>query len=472
MKKNILKLSVLLSLAIFISNFVSIFAGDRQTIENHLIEIGFENVSTFIKTHHLFITFENRVYRNQVMAFSKIIRQIDELSLNSIDSVTLISQKFGISVSSTTICLDNKQISSEFSDEELINPDLFDLSSFNAKGTAFLDKSEEKQARESAAILNKLDSIASNQEKKADTDRSYSSLNQGMISLLSQFDLDPTIHKSFANQTGTKADLLLGLNFKAIFGNYDDPYKYGIFAVPEMNYVLGYGISFRGQAMVTLMDEVKEEYPNVLKDENNIRPGIVVLNYFNQINNGLFLSATVGKFTKNRYGLNLETKKFFFNSRLSLGLNLGYTGYWALVNDKVLYTNLFEIGRVTGNVSTSYRFPKYDFTVQVAYEKFVYEDEGIRFDFFRQFNDIQIGFLALFEKDIKNAGVYFTIPFPPRKYWPIRHLRVRPANSFSWQYLAKSYPWNGVRYDSGFRLDDLLYDFHPDFIDNNFNLNN
>jgi hypothetical protein len=176
----------------------------------------------------------------------------------------------------------------------------------------------------------------------------------------------------------------------------------------------------------------------------------------------------MGYFTQQRYGFDLEIKKYLINGKASLGANAGYTGHASYLKGAWYYSS---IDVLTTLVDAEYRVSQFDLMMRATYGKFLYQDRGGRLDIFRQFGELDIGFFVSKTQIGTNGGFNFAIPIFPPKYMPTGSLRIRPAPYFPWEYRYWGI-WeggaSGYRYKTGNRLDDFMKRINPDYVKNQF----
>jgi Exopolysaccharide biosynthesis protein YbjH len=257
-----------------------------------------------------------------------------------------------------------------------------------------------------------------------------------------------------SNPTFNKFDIVVHPQIRAQFGNYSDPIESQINIAPAINVSFWKGMDLTTQIIFPLQNDLK-------KEGDYIRPGLLTINQLIRLPLNSFASVSAGYFTKNRYGANLETRKYFLNGKIALGLSCGYTGFVKVLDGRWAYS---EVDLLSWDANVAYRYARYDLTVKLGYASYLNEDKGWRFDFYRQFGEVNIGFYALKTEGVLNGGFNFIIPIPPRKYNTKRIVRIRSASSFAWEYRAKGLTDNGRAYQTGNELDRLFMFYNPDYI--------
>jgi hypothetical protein len=246
-------------------------------------------------------------------------------------------------------------------------------------------------------------------------------------------------------------------NWKVQFGDFDRPVQSNINLIPEVNTTFAKGLSFKGQVIIPVQN-------NFYVDEEGkkVRPGNITLNQFVRLKDDFFISFTGGFFNLNRAGINLDLKKYLLNGDLVLGAEVGYTGYYSFTS---LEPEYYEDSKfLTAFFVAAYTYQPYDATGIIRAGNFLYNNPGIRVDVLRQFREVKIGFFALISSGEVNGGFNFSIPLPPRKYCRINPVRVRPAESFQWEYKARGFPESGKIYTTEHSIFDMMLEYNPDFV--------
>jgi hypothetical protein len=82
------------------------FSFDKDQLENDLVEKGFENVAVVLEKRHLMVTYENRIYRDEIRAV-KAVTSLLLPHVEDIETVTLIPQHRKIPLLAITIPAEN-----------------------------------------------------------------------------------------------------------------------------------------------------------------------------------------------------------------------------------------------------------------------------------------------------------------------------------------------------------------------------
>ena len=259
------------------------------------------------------------------------------------------------------------------------------------------------------------------------------------------------------NPSRFKIDLPVIPNWSAKFGDFDNPVESNINLIPELNSTLARGLTLKAQLIIPVQNDFF-----FVAERETVRLGNITLNQFASLDDNFYLNLTTGFFDKNRAGVDFEIKKLFGEGKFEIGANVGYTGYYSFTG---IQTEFYDKQRyLTAIFNAQYRYNPYDIVARLEVGNFLYNVLTARFEVLRQFGQVKIGFFAFATKDDYDGGFRFSIPIPPRKYTRLRIFRIRPSKSFAWEYRAKGFPQNGVKYQTGYNLTDMLLDYNPDFV--------
>ncbi len=255
-----------------------------------------------------------------------------------------------------------------------------------------------------------------------------------------------------------KLDATLGPSLRMRFGNFDRPLEAGFCLAPAIQVMLRRGMTLTAGVLIPL-------YTNLLDDEEGyaVRPGQVTLNQTFRLPYDLFVSASAGCFTQNRYGFDGEARKFLVHGRITIGGRLGYTGRLRVIDGSIRYT---LPDRFTWFADASWRWDRYDLLIKAGYGGFIAGDRGWRADVSRQFGEITAGFYAQRTGGMWNGGFSFIVPLPPRHYGTKGWVRVRPVSQVGWEYRARGLPETGRSYSTGNGMGDWMPGMDPAWIRN------
>lgn len=261
------------------------------------------------------------------------------------------------------------------------------------------------------------------------------------------------------NSSFFKADISLEPILSMQLGNYDRPIQALAEIAPNLQIQLARGLVFNAQLLIPIYNNLKS------MEDVSIRAGIITLSQNLRLPDDFLITATAGKFSYDRLGIDLKTKKYFFEGRLAVYTQMGYSG-WTEISDTYVSRYYDQDNYFIGRIGTEYRLAKYDLLLSASYGTFLYQDKGWRFDILRQFGETIIGFSGVLTSETYNAGFYLSIPLLPKKYAKLNKVRIRPSHSLRWGYNFRGQTYAGKNYSTGTNIINKSKEFNPFFIKN------
>ncbi len=261
------------------------------------------------------------------------------------------------------------------------------------------------------------------------------------------------------NSSLFKADVLLEPKLSFQLGNYDRPIQALIELAPTLQIQLRRGLQVNTQILIPLFNNLRS------MEGVTVRTGMINLSQNFKLPDNFFVTASAGIFTYDRLGVDLKTKKYFLNGHLAISTQMSYTTWTELaheINNRYFNKDNYFIGRI----GAEYRYAKYDLLIGASYGSFLYQDKGWRFDIYRQFNELIIGFVGIKTTDDYNAGFYLSIPLMPRKNKQIKKIRLRPSHYFKSGYNFRGSTYTGKNYSTGNNIINRSREFNPYYIKN------
>ncbi|MFO7615990.1 MAG: hypothetical protein R6V75_01920 [Bacteroidales bacterium] len=242
----------------------------------------------------------------------------------------------------------------------------------------------------------------------------------------------------FAQPAGDTARVRLVLWPQVTVQNrtYRQLYEVQMNVAPELQLEIAKGLRFSGQVIIPVVNQISEE-------GNHVRPGILTLNQRFNIGNTFYGILSAGKFTNNRYGLDLRILNFFFDGRLTLVANVGLTGSNQYIS-KLVYS---AINTLTWKLHGGFYMKHFNALVNVNYGRYLMGDHGVRLDAVRFFGRTAVGFWAMHSGGEFNGGFNFAIPLAPERYKRERRVRVGLPDHFFWEYRGRVWPKAGQSYE-------------------------
>ena len=206
---------------------------------------------------------------------------------------------------------------------------------------------------------------------------------------------------------------------------FDELYTYAINLNPAVGMALWKGGQMTAQVILPVATNLSGEM-------KRIRPGIIALSQDVRFRHNIFGKMTVGNFTNNRYGAQLEIKYRTNNGRWELGGTAGSTGFSAITREDGWYIGRKQ--RINASLNASYYEPRLNLQFDLKAGRYIYGDYGVRGDCTRHFGEYAIGLYALCTDGEINGGFHFAIPLPGKKWSRKGFFRVKPADYFAWAY--------------------------------------
>jgi hypothetical protein len=260
--------------------------------------------------------------------------------------------------------------------------------------------------------------------------------------------------QEFPLQKQYKFDFWIQPYFAAIFGNFDRPVQSNTSVALQTQFFILPGLSFNTGIMFPIINQLDGRH-------KTIRPTATYLNKF--IASGShFISATVGLFNNDQYGLNVQYRQVDLSKPWSYGLEAGLTGYYYYPKGGI-YAEIPDQLLLLADVA--YRIDRADVTLKLTGGQFLWRDKGARMEMIRQFTNVEIGFYAVKTENGSTLGFNFAVPIPPGKIAQGRKARLRTTDEFRWEYTYTRGYRIGERYRLGYQLDQKLRQYHQGYFD-------
>lgn len=230
------------------------------------------------------------------------------------------------------------------------------------------------------------------------------------------------------NRSTGKIDFVLYPQFSFNNAWYDKLYGVELNIAPAVEMQLWKGASFTGQVIFPI-------YSNLTGEMNYIRAGMLVLRQELRLPHNLFGQVSVGNFNSGRMGVDASLLYRTNNDRWALGANAGLTG------SSTFYEGRWEVSqwrRVSGSAFVQFNEPHYNMQFKLRGSRYIYGDYGVRADCVRHFGEVSIGLYAMYSGGEVNGGFHFAVPFPIKKNYKRKAVRVRLPQYVDLEYEAQS----------------------------------
>ena len=269
--------------------------------------------------------------------------------------------------------------------------------------------------------------------------------------------------KSIAQTTSPGIDFFSGVNFNFRDINFKTQYEFLIHLTPGFKWNMGNHWQVAGQVLIPIVNQYGDEYKYVELNALNISKEFCL--------NNLYLKATAGAFTRNRYGLDL---KAFLPLRdwFALEGQAGLVG-WNLIHPKLWFgkPNCF-VWTLGGDFYLSQWNTQFRGTIG----RYLAKDFGCEVEAMRHFNHSTISVYGRWNNQNGFDGGFRIIIMLPPYHRTHRAVNFRLASNWRMSYAVMYHPYSNRMYrtdpeqnerDGWFSRDLLHWGSHtmdPDFI--------
>lgn len=251
-----------------------------------------------------------------------------------------------------------------------------------------------------------------------------------------------------------RLELLIGPALRYQLGNFDYPVQAAVDLQTGWDYLIRPGLSFQGILAWPVLNNYDE------KTKPRLERAVFVGDYLHA--GRLFTSLAAGFFSLNRVGTHLSGRWWLPDERFSLRLDAGLTRFSGLTGpvrfdeEEKKWTPVLIGG-------LEYHWRKYALTIRMSGGRFLYDDEGLMLEAFRNMGEYRFGFFASATTVGKNLGFQWAMPLFPARYSRPGRIRIRTANPFPLNYRYRGLNRDGRMYQTGNLLSEQLYGFYPQF---------
>ena len=190
---------------------------------------------------------------------------------------------------------------------------------------------------------------------------------------------------------------------------------------PAVEVSLWPGMKFTGQLIVPVYNDGY----GYLQDK--VHPGFITLSQRFRLPFNIKGMATVGYFSADRYGADLQLFYPFRDERFSLEGRIGSVaiGYWNGFN--LHYDTEFS---TTWSLGANFYWPRYNTSFSLKGEKYFMGEKGVKFEMIRHFRYASVGFYAQKAKEANsNGGFRIQVLLPPYKYKRFKNKYIPRLNT-------------------------------------------
>jgi hypothetical protein len=272
---------------------------------------------------------------------------------------------------------------------------------------------------------------------------------------VSESDLDYYREKNTIRH-GYRFHLRISPDFSARFGKFDDPFQNKTNIILDSRIYLFPGLSLHSGILFPINN-------NLDAQEKNIRVAPSHIHFFRPKGNKHFYSISGGLFFSDRYGLDVQYRFMPMLKNWSIGFESSITGFYFLPKTGVYMNKLDDM---TFLLNYEYRIPVLpSISLGITAGQFLFKDKGGRFDFIKQYGNVDIGFFAAVTQSGRNVGFQFAFPLFPGRILRDRNFELRTTEEFRWEYGYNNENVVARKFRLGTpRLQDILRQYHPKFV--------
>ena len=190
---------------------------------------------------------------------------------------------------------------------------------------------------------------------------------------------------------------------------------------PAIEVSLWPGMKFTGQLILPVYNDGY----GYLQDK--VHPGFITLSQRFRLPFNIKGMATVGYFSADRYGADLQLFYPFKDERFSLEGRIGSVaiGYWNGFN--LHYDTEFS---TTWSLGANFYWPRYNTSFSLKGEQYLMGEKGVKFEMIRHFRYASVGFYAQKAKEANsNGGFRIQVLLPPYKYKRFKNKYIPRLNT-------------------------------------------
>lgn len=258
-------------------------------------------------------------------------------------------------------------------------------------------------------------------------------------------------------------DFFSGVDFNFKDMDFETQYKFLIRLTPGFKWNFGNHWQVTGQMQIPIVNQYGTEYSFV---------ELRTLNISKEFNiKSLYLKASVGAFTQNRYGVDLKAflplcDWFAFEGQAGYVGSVFLFPYWEIVAPN----------RFVGTIGGDFYLPRWNTQFRGIVGKYLYDDIGVEGEVMRHFNHATVSVYSRWSNKFGFDGGFKVIIMLPPYRRIHRVVNIRPASNFRLAYTVMYRQWNNKMYytdpeqnerDGWFSRDLLHWGSHnmePDFI--------
>ncbi len=229
-----------------------------------------------------------------------------------------------------------------------------------------------------------------------------------------------------SNKNTGKADIVIYPQFSYENTRLAKIYETQLNIAPALEFSVWKGNKFTGQVIFPVHNELGYE-------GNFIRPGFVTLSQDFRLPKHFMGKFTTGNFGNSRYGFEIYLLRPFQNTNLNFEFTSGLTGFSHFFDSRWTRGN---VNTFTWSSSLAWFYPKYNLVLRGGAARYIYQDYGLFASCSRYFGETNVGFYAQLNENKMNGGFIVTVPFPVKKRFNRKFIRINLPENYSLGYNA------------------------------------
>ncbi len=223
-----------------------------------------------------------------------------------------------------------------------------------------------------------------------------------------------------------KLDLSFIPGCKAQFALPGDPAQLQFSLTGNVSLTLARGAQLNGQLFTPIYDEFQQP-------GRRAHLGSVQIQQFIRLPRHSFLSLSAGSFELGCAGISSQLKHYVWRDRLSMSFRADWIDTHSI--DQWLLLSQPVTNRWSYIFQTDYRFEPLDFRVRLSWGRYLLGDSGWRIDVMRRFHELELEFMGVWSKSLEFlTGMTVRVPFPIARQAAPSRVRVTFPSSIGWQY--------------------------------------
>lgn len=232
-----------------------------------------------------------------------------------------------------------------------------------------------------------------------------------------------------------KLDAVLHPVVRAQFGDPDNPIRADLELHPTLETALWPGATATAQLVVPVLNDIPDT--GLQNNDRSIRPGILAVHQQLRLPGATFARMSAGRFTQNRYGVDVQATSYLANGHVAVSARVGQTGFARFDGSRLQYSAL-DLTTFAASIEAVVA-PRYALTARASVERYLSEKTGVRGELARQFGETRIGFFGTWTESARsedrfNVGGRIAFALPVARHARPGRVRARLADRMEIEY--------------------------------------